>query len=190
MVAAIQQAVPKLITNHFSNLLYYGVILTAWKVAKCVPIPKPGRTDMTDPKNLRPISLLSGLSKPLEMILAVRLVQAGQAIEAITGEQYSSLLQRSSIDTLIINLTDIQQWARMLNLHRHLVIKPTLVANDIDDAFNCVTHSRLIDILTHYPFAEPFIRMIADFKSGRTTFMAFDSMHEEPVPFQAGMPQG
>lgn len=190
MVAAIQQATSEILPDLFSNLLHYGVFPAAWKVAKCVPIPKPGRTDTTDPKNLRPISLLSCLGKTLVKILATRLVQASQATGAITAEQYGSLPQRASIDALMTNLTDAQQLARMPNTHRTLAIRPSLLANDIDGAFNCVSHPRLINILTHYRFPEPLVRIIADFNSGRRIYLTFDGKHEEPVPFQAGISQG
>lgn len=87
MVAAIHRADQTLLPKLFSELLYYGVFPRRWKEAKCVPIPKPGMTDTTNPKNLRQISLLLSLGKPFEKILATRLAEVGRAIEAITNDQ-------------------------------------------------------------------------------------------------------
>jgi hypothetical protein len=60
------------IANIFSNCLHLGHFPAAWKNAKTILIPKPGK-DVRQAKNYRPISLLSCLGKVLERIIAHRL---------------------------------------------------------------------------------------------------------------------
>lgn len=55
MVAANTWVRPELLPNLFSHLISYGLLLTAWKMAKCLLIVKPGCTDTLIPKNLLPI---------------------------------------------------------------------------------------------------------------------------------------
>ncbi|KAL0630650.1 hypothetical protein Q9L58_010501 [Maublancomyces gigas] len=47
MIAAADIATPSRLASLFTNLLHYGAFPPAWKVAKCVPSPKPGCTDTT-----------------------------------------------------------------------------------------------------------------------------------------------
>lgn len=42
---------------------------SAWRNARLVVIPKPGKKDMTEPKSYRPISLLPSLGKALKTII-------------------------------------------------------------------------------------------------------------------------
>lgn len=70
MIPESMAARPEPLTSMFNALLTYPSFPTVWKHAKCVTIPKPGRTDISNPKNLHPISLLSCLGKVFEIILA------------------------------------------------------------------------------------------------------------------------
>lgn len=127
MVAAIQSADPELLPKLFGELLYQAVFPKQWKEARCVPIPKQDKTDASNPSNLkklRPISLLSCREKPLEMILAARLAQAGCTTGAITNKQYGSLSHRSSIDALMTNLTTTQKWLRKKSTHNKPATAP------------------------------------------------------------------
>lgn len=94
MVGAVHRSSPNLLPSLFSNLLKYCTFSPSWKVAKCVPIPKPGRTDMSIPKNLRPISLLSCLGKTFEKILVHRLSEAGHLTGGISKEHMGCLHNR------------------------------------------------------------------------------------------------
>lgn len=67
------QAHPTLLPQLLSNLLRPDAFASNWKLASCIPIPKLGRTDYTDPENLCRISLLSCLGKTFKIILVIRL---------------------------------------------------------------------------------------------------------------------
>lgn len=51
-VAAVPRAVAEFLPTLSSHLLMYGTFPVTWKVAKCVPILKPGHTDESITKNL------------------------------------------------------------------------------------------------------------------------------------------
>lgn len=51
------------IVDLFTNLLRHGAYPPEWKIDKCLPIPKPGKSDLGSPKSLRPILLLSCVVK-------------------------------------------------------------------------------------------------------------------------------
>ena len=57
------------ITSMFGKCINEAVFPSAWRNAKLVVIPKPGKKDMTDPKTYRPISLLPTLGKALETLI-------------------------------------------------------------------------------------------------------------------------
>lgn len=190
MVAATHEAVPDLLPTLFSQLLCFGEFPPAWKQAKCVPIPKPGRTDTSDPKNLRPISLLSCLGKTFEKILAQQIAKIGRNVGAILASQFGSLAERSSVDDLMMALTPTQQWLKGATTFTNKVLRPSILGNDIDGAFNCVVHERLTDILKHFKVFPQLIQTIESFTKDRTILMAFDGQEEAPTQFRSGVPQG
>ena len=57
--------VVELLTYIYNLCIQNNVFPKIFKTAKVIPLPK--NTDRTDPNNVRPISVLSVLSKPLEM---------------------------------------------------------------------------------------------------------------------------
>lgn len=75
------------LTVLFNALLKLSYFPTAWKKAKIIMIKKPGK-DNTDPKNYRPISLLSSVSKIFEKIIHSRLINHLNATEAIPHCQF------------------------------------------------------------------------------------------------------
>lgn len=174
MVAGVHRANHDLLLRLFSGLFYFGVFPACWKHAKCVRIPKPGKTDSSDPKRHRPISLLSCLGKTYEKILAARLAHAGRETGAISKEQFGSQAHCLSIDQLIVNLTKAQTWTRAKVAYGKHTLRPTMLGNDIDSAFNCVVHSHLTDIHTHYYFPKYLVQSVNAFNENRTVALAFD----------------
>lgn len=66
MLKHIMDANQDILTDLFNNVLRYGIFPIAWKHAKCIPIPNPGRANLPTSKNLLPISLVSCLGKTFE----------------------------------------------------------------------------------------------------------------------------
>lgn len=68
--------------------------------------------------------------------------------------------------------------------------RPTMIANDIEGAFNWVVYSRLVEILRHNRFPDELIATIESFGSDRTLYYCFDGDQETPLLFLSGLPQG
>lgn len=151
-----------------------------------MPIPKPEQTDTSDPKILRLISLLSCLSKTFEKILASRLGLAGKLTCGISKDLMGCLPNCSAIDTLMVDLIEPHEMLRTVKAYKRPEMKPTIVAKDIDGAFNCVIHERLINILEHYRSPRNLVQCIVAFNTERQIHMAFDRESEQSVPFCAG----
>jgi hypothetical protein len=62
-----------LITNIFTASVNLGYHPKQWRSAKIVVLRKPGKSDYTNPRSYRPISLLNTLGKLLEAVMARRL---------------------------------------------------------------------------------------------------------------------
>ena len=64
---------PKYITALYNGSLRKGVFPKRWKVAKLIPIVKPGKENNDDVSKYRPISLLNTGGKVLEKLLINRI---------------------------------------------------------------------------------------------------------------------
>lgn len=109
MIKVANSAIPQLLKTLFNELLQHKLFPNIWKVAKCVPIPKPYKPDQSYPKNLRPISLLTCLAKTFENIIATLLAQEAISKGAITLYQVGSRKALSAIDTPMDTLTEAQK---------------------------------------------------------------------------------
>lgn len=109
---------------------------------------------------------------------------------SISNDHKECLENRSVIEALMTDLTEPQTQVGQKNAYKHQAPKPAHMANDIDGTFNCVSHERLIDILTHYPFPTCLVNCNVAVNTDWRIHMAFNVKREEPVPFSAGLPQG
>lgn len=89
----------------------------------------------------------------------------------------------------MVDLTDAQQWLHTNTRYKSPVTIPAIAPNDIDGAFNCVCHSVLNRIHTHYCFQSCLVKCIPDFNTDRQIHMTFDGEVELQSPLQPGRPQ-
>lgn len=190
MIDKIETNNPKTLSDLFTNQLRHSGFRTAWKIAKCVPILKPGKTDLTTPKNLQLISLLSCLGKTLEGILAHRIAEAAEICGALTYWEFGCKQSLSAIDALITTITPTEEWLKHNSTHKTKVNRPTIMTNAIDGAFNCVRHDKVRQILEPYRLPESLVNTIADFTTDRYIDLEFDGNQKTPVPFVSELPQG
>ena len=79
-IQLVYKGIPKTITAIYNECLRTECFPTNWKTSRILPITKPGREDITDPSNLRPISLINTAGKvrpramehPIQPILNLR----------------------------------------------------------------------------------------------------------------------
>ena len=70
----IFKAIPKKITSMYNKCLKTGSFPANWKIAKVIPITKPGKEGGGDPSMYRPISLLNTEGKILEKLFIQRIM--------------------------------------------------------------------------------------------------------------------
>lgn len=172
-----------ILTKLFDNLLRHGIFPRSWEHARWVPIPRPGHKDISVPKNLRPISLLLCLGKKFQQIVTQKIAETGAATGAISEEHMGSRANLSAIDTLMTTLTTAQEWLLQKSKRNKPSRgpgsdRPSLMANDIDGAFNYVLHSRLPEIMEHYQLPNKLTRTVTSFTTDRTISMSFDDQME------------
>lgn len=63
---SVYQILPKFTTAMYNGCLREGVFPQIWKMAKIIPITKPGKEDSYEVSKYRPISLLNVAGKVLE----------------------------------------------------------------------------------------------------------------------------
>lgn len=110
MMDSLATTIPDLIPAIFNRLLTHQVFPDEWTHAKCIPIPEPGRTDTGNPKNIRPISLLSCLGKCGGKCLTTRIAELGKTSGAISDSHFGSHAGLSAADILLTTLTAAQDW--------------------------------------------------------------------------------
>lgn len=115
-------------------------------------MPKPGKDNYDQPKPFRPICLQSCLAKCTEKIVATRLTNAASLTGAISAEHFGCLPQRAADDALQTLLSPAQAWLRTTGAYTRGVgwqqpVRPAILTNDIDGAFNCVIYRRLTELM-------------------------------------------
>ena len=109
----------------------------AFYKAITVFIPKEGKKDYSNPSSYRPIALLNTLGKALESIVATRLRDISEKSDLLPKLQFGARPNRST-ETALYLLRE-----RILAI-RALGKIPSLLALDVQKAFDNVSHKRLI----------------------------------------------
>lgn len=103
-----------LITKIFNASLRFGYFPDRWKISKVVALPKPGKV-ANIAKNLRQISLLSGLSKIFERIILTRLNTHITNNNILPNEQFGFRMKSSCSDALVRIIEDVAHGLNMKN---------------------------------------------------------------------------
>ncbi len=110
-MVAIQSLWPIIETaviNIFNACLKMGTFPALWKIGKVVIIPKGGDKDPSDPKNNRPILLLSVLGKTLEKLINGRILRCINKSGGLSSKQYGFRKGKSTEDA-VCQLVDTVQ---------------------------------------------------------------------------------
>ena len=166
-----------------SSCIRIGYFPAAWKNAKTILIPKPGK-DSREAKNFRPISLLSCLGKLFERVIARRVsfymeqnqlfskTQSGFRAKHMTAEQLLRLAEQCSFSF------KKQQTVAALFL-------------DAEAAFDKCWHSGIkYKLKNHLELPNRLCRLFSSFLSQRTLTVFYDGCWSHKVHLNAGTPQG
>ena len=178
-----QDTVVPILCGIFQTLLRTGTHPALWKVARVLPIPKPG-ADLHQAKGYRPIALLNVMSKVLEGIVKDRLNYFLESRSCLHDAQQGFRASRS---------TDLALWRFVSSASLALKVKPArrcvAVALDIQRAYDTVDHIGLLWKLYQHEAPRYLVAWVRAFLADRSGILA---LNEAEVPFaiQTGVPQG
>ena len=153
-----------------------------WKEARVEMIPKPGKDDVSNPRNWRPISLLSCLSKGLERYVARWMAYHAIKENVISATHFGALPRRATLD-LVINFVSRIEAALQEGKHAALLLQ------DVEGAFDGVSHDRLLSRLRLQGWAPETIKWIRSWLHERTVTVTVPGGQASGVP-KGGVPQG
>jgi Reverse transcriptase (RNA-dependent DNA polymerase) len=176
---AVEICVP---LSHIFNLsLTSGTFPTKLKRSRIVPIFKAGDPENCD--NYRPISLLSSISKILEKIVHVKLVNHLDLNNLLYDHQYGFLRGKSTEQTLL-HVTDYI--AKALNKGDYCIA----LFLDLKKAFDVVSHEILIQKLQKFGISGTTLDWFKSYLKDRSQIVDIDGNLSEPCNISISVLQG
>ena len=169
-----------LLSKIFNGCLSLGYFPEQWKVAKVLPLPKPGKDNKIS-VNYRPISLLPSISKLLERVILTRL--KNQLDDKILHEQFGFRETHSTVHQLT-RLTE--HISGNFNVKR----STGMVLLDIEKAFDTVWHDGLIYKLITMDVPSYIVRILQSYLTKRQFVVSVKDTLSAPKFIPAGVPQG
>lgn len=98
ILTLIFKNIPKTVTAIYNECLRRGCFPKQWKIARIIPIIKPGKENSQDPSKYRPINLLN---RVLEKLLINRIMHHIYRNYYLSESQYGFTPQKSTTDAAI-----------------------------------------------------------------------------------------
>lgn len=168
------------LTNIFNFCLSIGYFPGIWKVAKIIPIKKPGKADSI-PLNYRPISLLPSLSKLFEKIILSRLKECLNS--KIIDEQFGFREGHSTTHQL-------NRLTEHISANFNRKKSTGFLMLDVEKAFDTVWHEGLVYKLDKYKTPHYLIQIIRSYLQDRSYVVSLNNDNSTPRKIPAGVPQG
>ena len=162
MIKTIKQQIAKPLAHLFTLSVTTGVFPAKLKTSRTVPIFKAG--DCTSCDNYRPISLLSSISKILEKIIAIWLVNHLEINKLLFNNQFGFLRNHSTVH----NLTQlVNKITKEIN-DKNFVIGIFL---DLKKAFDVVPHDILLTKLKNLGLAGHELKWFTSYLDNRQQYV-------------------
>jgi len=171
-----------LITKIYNGCIKIGYFPSTLKLAKVIPIPKPGK-DLKLPSSYRPISLLSCLGKLFEKVIHIRLNAFVMERNIIAKEQFGFRAQHSTTH-------QVKRVVNFIKSNKRKRKSTGLILLDIEKAFDSVWHDGLIFKLNSYGIPKYLLKLIKSFVTDRKFLVAINGTYSSQRNIPAGVPQG
>lgn len=172
-----------LLTRIFNSCFIHGYFPSAWKIARVVPIPKPGK-DHSVPSNYRPISLLSTLSKVFERLILRRIKGPILDNDIIRPDQFA-FQPALSAELQLLRVTEFLT----SNMNRKYYTAAVFL--DVEKAFDRVWKDRLLVKLHNLHLLPSYcVQLIDSFLQDRRLLVKIDGHRSSLRPLMEGIPQG
>lgn len=166
----------------FNRCWELGYFPSVWKLAKVIPVLKPGK-DPSVPKSYRPISLLSALSKLFEKTIQTRILFFIDENGVLPEEQFGFRKGRSTIHQL-------SRVTKIIKQNKSMSKTTAMALLDIEKAFDNVWHDGLVYKLHRLNLPMYLVKIIQSYLSNRTFQVSLQSVCSERFNIGAGVPQG
>jgi hypothetical protein len=174
--------VPRLLTEIYNQCLKRGCFPRRWKVAKIIPIPKPGKKNSKDPSKYRPISLINIEGKVLEKLLITRISHHLNKNGVLANSQYGFTPQKCTTDAVMEAKIYIEHELE----NRKIVIMTSL---DVTGAFDAAWWPSILKGLKDSGCPRNLYYLSQGYFRQRTAVMATNSVMIEKA-VKKGCPQG
>ena len=158
-----------------------GFLPDDWKTAHIIPILKKGSPQCTS--QYRPISLTSVISKILERIVRMRLLDYLTKNNIIPANQHGFVPKKSTVTNLIECMND---WT--LNFDKG--VNTDVIYLDYSKCFDTVCHSKLLYKLAKYGIEGSAYKWLESFLLNRKQHVKINNCVSPAAAVESGVPQG
>ena len=158
-----------------------NIFPSALKKAKTIPLPKT--SDLSDPNNYRPISILSTLSKPLEKHIHQHL-QDYLEDNCLLHRFQSGFRPHHSCKTAVTHITN--KWLLEINKSNMTGV----IFMDLKKAFDLIDHNILLKKLKIYFRNESTVLLFKSYLERRTQMVYLNGNFSSEGTIKFGVPQG
>ena len=152
-----------------------------YKLAKIIPLLK--KDDPLLPKNYRPVAILCILSKVIERVVFIQIVEYMNS-NNFFHPNHHGFRGHHSTSTAMIQMYDT--WVQAVDKGELAGV----CMLDMSAAFDVVDHTILIDKLKLYGFDDKSVKWMSNYLSGRTQAVHIDGVMSSFLPVEVGVPQG
>ena len=161
--------------------LVRGVFPDLFKIAKVIPLPKTGDSNLLN--NYRPISILPLLSKVFEKVVHKQLYRYFESRKIITNCQYGFRNSKSTIQAILNQLQYLYE-----NIDKGNVVISLFL--DFRKAFDCVNHKILLAKLERYGVRGVPLEWLSAYLRERQQFTIVGKARSPMHAVCTGVPQG
>ena len=173
---------PKYITAIYNKCLKEGVFPRRWKIAKIIPIVKPGKEGSDEVSKFRPISLLASGGKVLEKLLINRINHHVYTRGHMNENQFGFRPQKSTVDAALAIKDFVQK-----SIEAGDVV--ALASLDVQGAFGAAWWPGILRELRKCNCPKNLYKLTRNYFSQRTAVLSSNSIKVEKS-ISRGCPQG
>ena len=168
--------------THIVNLsIQQATFPSLYKMAKIIPLLK--KDDPLEPKNYRPVAILCILSKVIERVVFIQIVEYMNTNDYFHPNHHGFRAHHST-STAMVQMYD--SWVQAADKGELAGV----CMLDMSAAFDVVDHSILLKKLKLYGFDVEALNWMENYLSGRTQAVYIDGALSSYLPVNVGVPQG
>jgi hypothetical protein len=182
ILTLIFKSIPKSVTSIYNECLKRRCFPKNWKIAKIIPITKPGREGSLDPSKYRPISLLNIGGKVLEKLLINRIMHHVYKTDFLNDNQFGFTPRKSTTDAAMA----VKQFIEP-GLERGSVV--IMASLDVQGAFDATWWPTILNGLRDAKCPRNLYQLTQDYFGDRRAVISINGSKMEKN-IAKGCPQG